>query len=84
MASFFCMKDMLPPVSQRTYREYNTTLASASKKVALENMLTACDLLHEINEVPPEEVIDVAVTCDGTWSKCGFTGTYGVVVVISW
>ena len=24
------------------------------------------------------------VTCDGTWSKQGFTALYGVVVVASW
>lgn len=24
------------------------------------------------------------MTCDGTWSKRGFTACYGVVVVISW
>ena len=32
----------------------------------------------------PEEVVDVVVTCDGTWSKRGFTATYGIVVVIAW
>ena len=26
----------------------------------------------------------MAVTCDGIWSKRGFTATYGVVAVISW
>ena len=26
----------------------------------------------------------MCVTCDGTWSKRGFTALYGVVVVASW
>ena len=32
----------------------------------------------------PDEVIDVMVTCDGTWSKQGHTALFGVVVVASW
>ena len=32
----------------------------------------------------PNDVIDVTVTCDGTWSKRGFTALYGVSVVMSW
>ena len=32
----------------------------------------------------PNDVLDVAVTCDCSWSKRGYTAAYGVVVVISW
>ena len=28
-------------------------------------------------------MIDVTVTCDGTWSRCGFTAAYGVVADLS-
>ena len=31
-----------------------------------------------------DELVDMKVTCDGTWSKHGFTALYGVVVVSSW
>ena len=34
--------------------------------------------------VKPNEILDVCVTCDCTWSKRGFTAMYGVVAVISW
>ena len=40
--------------------------------------------LYRLFAVTPSDIIDVAVTCDGTWSKHGFTATYGIVVVISW
>ena len=40
--------------------------------------------LHQSCKVPFDEIIDAAVTCDGTWSKRGFTAMYGVVAVISW
>ncbi len=32
----------------------------------------------------PTGPLDVTVTFDGTWSKRGYTGLYGVFVVISW
>ena len=40
--------------------------------------------LHSLHSVAPDEVIDVAVTCDGTWSKRGFTATHRIVIMISW
>ena len=47
-------------------------------------MLAASAYLHALHGAKPTEVVDIAVTCDGTWSKRGFTAAYGVVVVISW
>ena len=44
-------------------------------EVATENMRAAG---------PTEVIIYIAVTCDGTWSKHGFTATHGAVMVISW
>ena len=44
-------------------------------------------LLHSFIDcrVPdPDDVVDVTVTCDGTWSHCGFVVAYGVVAVLSW
>ena len=35
-------------------------------------------------DAAPNEVIDVMVTCDGTWSKRGHTALFGVVVMASW
>ena len=40
--------------------------------------------LHSQYDTKPNDVIDVTVTCDGTWSKRGFTALYGVLVVMSW
>ena len=52
--------------------------------VASENMLAASARLHKLHDVEPTEVINVAVTCDGTWSKRGFTATHGIVTIIAW
>ena len=40
--------------------------------------------LHHKHDIHQSEVLDITVTCDGTWSKRGFTALYGVVVVASW
>ena len=46
-----------------------------------DNMVAASAHLHQSCGVPFDEIIDAAVTCDGTWSKRGFTAMYGVVAV---
>ena len=81
----FCgMMELLPPVSASNYLVHNSKIATASVEAASENMRAASVHLHHLFSVAPSEILDVAVTCDGTWSKRGFTATYGVVVVISW
>ena len=83
LESFCGMMDMLPPVTPASFSEHNKVLAEFSVKTASENMLAASGHLHQLRGVRLTDVIDVAVTCDGTWSKRGFMGTYGVVVVIA-
>ena len=53
-------------------------------EVAASNMLASSAHLHRLHGAKFTDVIDIAVTCDGTWSKRGFTATHGVVAVIAW
>jgi hypothetical protein len=81
----FCgLMDMLPPVTMKSFTEHNHALADAAVATATENMNAASAHLHSLRGVDPETVLDIAVTCDGTWSKRGHTATHGVVVVIAW
>ena len=75
---------MLPPVTAHAYSSHLSVLAEASVQAAADNMRAASEYLHSLLGAIPEEVVDVVVTCDGTWSKRGFTATYGIVVVIAW
>ena len=59
--------DMLPPVTSPSFIQHNQCLAMSSMNVASENMLAASAHLHKLHDVEPTEVINVAVTCDGTW-----------------
>lgn len=83
MESFFGMMDMLPPVSTRSYMVHNNALA-ASMSIAKDNMIAASEYLHFLNGVQPLDILDVKVTCDGTWSRRGFTAMHKVFMVISW
>lgn len=84
LESFCGMMDMLPPVTQTAFSTHNQALGDASKMMALQNMLDASKHLHALHGEDPDVVIDIAVTCDGTWSKRGFTATHGLVVIIAW
>ena len=84
LESFCGLMDMLPPVSGPSYCDHNQHLARVSLECCFENMLAASAHLHQLHSADPRALIDVAVTCDGTWSKRGFTATHGVIVVISW
>ena len=82
---YFCgLMDMLPPVTSHAYNELNSSLSDASKATASDNMRAASAYLHHLRGADPDTVLDIAVTCDGTWSKRGHTATHGVVVVIAW
>jgi hypothetical protein len=84
METFFGIMNMLPPLSPRSYMKHNQALATASMSAANNNMIAASDYLHRLHSVEPSDVLDVRVTCDGTWSRRGFTAIHGVIVVISY
>lgn len=86
LQSFFAWMDMIPPVSWKPYSMYVRNLAAASMEACLDNMLTASANLYLKLGAGQDEVIDVAVTCDGTWSKRGFDAIilYGIMAVIAW
>ena len=65
-----------PPVSQRAV----LTIIASSKKIAhnvgVESWRSASAQLHRLQGADPGDVVDVTVTCDGTWSRCGFVAAY--------
>ena len=84
LETFCAIMNMLPPVSATSYSEHNSRIREASAADTEACQLAASVHLHDIVNVPHDEAIDVCVTCDGTWSKRGFTALYRVVVVASW
>ena len=67
--SFCAYMDMLPPVSSGSFSIHTHRLASVAMGEVSKLMQAASAHLHELHGVGPTVVIDINVTCDGTWSK---------------
>ena len=73
-----------PPVGPKSYSIHNNILHKLVLDVLMESSRVASAQLHKLQGADPNDIIDVTVTCDGTWSHRGFVAPYGVVAVIVW
>ena len=73
-----------PPVFPKSYSTHNSILQKIAHDVGVESCRSASAQLHRLQGADPGDVVDVTVTCDGIWSRCGFVAAYGVVAVLSW
>jgi hypothetical protein len=74
----------MPCISKPAYRQQIETILLSLEEEANEEMKNSGKELHELmisNETG--DVVDIAVSFDGTWAKRGFTSLTGVVFVIS-
>ena len=71
---------IMPPVCAQAYISHNKKILEASRELVSLNFAAAELCVGAMDD----ELVDAKVTCDGTWSKWGFTALYGVVVVASW
>ena len=72
-----------PPVSSKSYSDHNSILQKITHDVGMESCRSASEQLQRLQGADPDVVVDVSVTCDGTWSRYGFVAAYGVVAVLS-
>ena len=77
-------------LSKATYYKYSQKLHDVAVEEAKQSMQVAAMELHRIYaedpSLPPADddgIINVTITCDGTWAKRGFTSLHGVVAIIS-
>ena len=80
----FCSIMNMPCISKPAYQQQIETILLSLEEEANEEMKNAGKELHELmisNETG--DVVDIAVSFDGTWAKRGFTSLTGVVFVIS-
>ena len=87
--SSFCAINNMPCLSRAAYYKQVDIIADTLKCVAQEELVSAGQRLRELvsketgQEFSDTDVIDVAVSFDGTWAKRGFTSLTGVVFAIS-
>lgn len=70
------MLGMPPPVVDGTYSSYTKHIYDMAKKHAHECQLGAVARLRQKLNAGPDELLDVTVTFDGTWSKRGFVALW--------
>ena len=71
------------PLSDSNYQQSKKTIHSAINGVLNEKLAAAAQRVRMCLGANENEVIDASVSFDGTWSKRGYTASFGVGVVIS-
>jgi hypothetical protein len=84
----FCSMMNMPCMTKGAYYKQLDIVLSALENEAKDEMKKAADRLRakhflESGEEDNGEIVDVAVSFDGTWAKRGFTSQTGVTFVIS-
>ncbi|XP_065660932.1 uncharacterized protein LOC136084596 [Hydra vulgaris] len=88
---FVSLMDMPKPMTANNYNKIVIKLTNAVKSVAEDTMMDAAQELKDLksnlvlNSIPDHvpNIVDVAVSCDGTWQRRGYSSNNGVVSVIS-
>ena len=79
---FTALMNMPRPMTFKNYTNAAKKVLEATKEVAKQTMDDAATDLHQSSS-EDKDVIDVGVSCDGTWQKRGFSSLNGVFVAIS-
>ena len=76
----FCGIMAMPsPVNSHAYTRHQEALAIAAATAASKSMVNAAEEVKILSSCDR-----VAVTCDGTWTRRGYSSLYGVLACISW
>ena len=77
---------MLPPVAAIPFvKQHNQSqLTLYSMEVAADNVKLLLHMPITCTVAELSDIIDIVVTCDGTWSKHSVTGMHVVVRAIAW
>ena len=81
LRKFLCLMNHPPPMTEKNYRKTTKVFCDKIKGVAETLTQEASVELH--GTTPPDQIVDVGITIDGTWQKRGFTSMNGSVAAIS-
>ena len=83
---FTTLMNMPKPMTEKNYRKTAKKIRDVVEEVGKNTMKDGAEELHEKAKkdyAGDQEVVDVGVSCDGTWQKRGFSSLNGVFVAIS-
>lgn len=83
MERFATLINMPKPMNKNNYNRLAIALKDACKEVAIETMKEAAKHIHKKKSLPDNAIADVAVSCDGSWQRQGFSSLNGFVSAIS-
>ena len=75
--------NMPPPPSCRAYQQHRTAICDVTNSVVSKSLSDSAKGVRESLGANDVDTINIAVSFDGTWSKRGFTASYGIGVVIA-
>ena len=83
--SMFCaMLDLPPPVARCTYTQYIKDILTACTDVVQMSLHQARNEVRALaGSSSEEEIVDILISCDGTWQRRGFSSLFGAVFVIA-
>ena len=84
LATFAGIMGMPSPLTRPHISLHNEVIQRASSSESQANMLAAAAHLREMHKAKDDDILDVKVTCDGTWQRRGHQSLFGVVIVASW
>ena len=83
LATFCEILDMPPPVHDSAFQKQKKKVHSGTKITVLEKLQEAAKRVRSTLGQNDIDVIDIAVSFDGTWSRRGFSANFGIGFVIS-
>ena len=78
LSGFCAMLDM-PRISDATYSQHSKTLLTDAVDIADQCIPTAAAQTRKLYDTSPDDIIDITISYDCTWSKRGFTSFLGIV-----
>lgn len=83
-AKRFCgLMNMTQPPRPTPYSLHNKAILQSAKNVYTKTVNHATNEIHHLKQTSSNEVVDCAVSCDGTWQRRGFSSLNGCVTTIS-
>ena len=83
MSALCDILNMPSPCNLSAWNNHVNTLYEAHKKVVAENLDRAKEKVTSLHEPNEANVVEIAVSYDGTWSKRAYTANFGVGFVIA-
>jgi hypothetical protein len=75
--------NMTQPPRPTPYSLHNKAILQSAKNVYTKTFNNATNEIHHLKQTSSNEVVDCAVSCDGTWQRRGFSSLNGCVTTIS-